>query len=228
MSLKMTNDISKKKSPFILKTTPSNSPTKTNDRIIKENQKYKNQIITLNDKINELNIILQNEKINNEKKENELVDKFQKENKKLKQKIDSNQDIISKIENSYKIKLNDLEKQKKINEQKNKNLLKKIDELTRNEKILNSDFDLQLKERIVAYKKSNQEYEKTISQLNSKIEFLISKNLDLESTLKSKELIIENLKVNEKEIKNRHLEEIRELNNKIKELKKKLEDLRNQ
>jgi len=228
MSLKMTNDISKKKSPFILKTTPSNSPTKTNDRIIKENQKYKNQIITLNDKINELNIILQNEKINNEKKENELVDKFQKENKKLKQKIDSNQDIISKIENSYKIKLNDLEKQKKINEQKNKNLLKKIDELTRNEKILNSDFDLQLKERIVAYKKSNQEYEKTISQLNSKIEFLISKNLDLESTLKSKELIIENLKVNEKEIKNRHLEEIRELNNKIKELKKKLEELRNQ
>jgi hypothetical protein len=221
MSLKMTNDISKKKSPFILKTTPSNSPTKTNDRIIKENQKYKNQIITLNDKINELNIILQNEKINNEKKENELVDKFQKENKKLKQKIDSNQDIISKIENSYKIKLNDLEKQKKINEQKNKNLLKKIDELTRNEKILNSDFDLQLKERIVAYKKSNQEYEKTISQLNSKIEFLISKNLDLESTLKSKELIIENLKVNEKEIKNSHLEEIRELNNKIKELKKK-------
>ena len=137
MSLKMTNKKKKKKSPFILKTTPSNSPTKTNDRIIKENQKYKTQIITLNDKINELNIILQNEKINNEKKENELVDKFQKENKKLKQKIDSNQDIISKIENSYKIKLNDLEKQKKINEQKNKNLLKKIDELTRNEKILN-------------------------------------------------------------------------------------------
>ena len=159
MSLKMNNDISKKTSSFILKTTPSASPTKPNDRIIKENQKYKNQIILLNDKINQLNIILQNEKTNYEKKENELIDKFKKENKKLKQKIDLNQEEISKIENSYKIRLNDTQKQKQILEQKNKNLLKQIDELTKNEKILNSDFDLQLKERIQAHKKSNKEYE---------------------------------------------------------------------
>ena len=228
MSLKMNNDISKKTSSFILKTTPSASPTKPNDRIIKENQKYKNQIILLNDKINQLNIILQNEKTNYEKKENELVDKFKKENKKLKQKIDLNQEEISKIENSYKIRLNDTQKQKQILEQKNKNLLKQIDELTRNEKILNSDFDLQLKERIQANKKSNKEYEKTISQLNAKIEYLMTKNIDLESNLKTKESTIENLKSNENEIKNRHKEEIIELNNKIKELKKKLEDLRNQ
>ena len=228
MSLKMNNDISKKTSSFILKTTPSASPTKPNDRIIKENQKYKNQIILLNDKINQLNIILQNEKTNYEKKENELVDKFKKENKKLKQKIDLNQEEISKIENSYKIRLNDTQKQKQILEQKNKNLLKQIDELTKNEKILNSDFDLQLKERIQANKKSNKEYEKTISQLNAKIEYLMTKNIDLESNLKTKESTIENLKSNENEIKNRHKEEIIELNNKIKELKKKLEDLRNQ
>ena len=229
MSLKMNNDYSKKASQFILKTTPSTtSPTKTNDRIIKENQKYKSQIVILNDKINQLNIILQNEKTNNEKKENELVDKYKKEIKKLKQKVDLNQDDIAKIENSYKIRFNDSQKQKQILEQKNKNLVKQIDELTRKEKILNSDFDLQLKERIQANKKSNKEYEKVISQLNSKIEILLTKNIDLESNLKSKEIIIENSKANENEIKNRHKEEIKELNNKIKELKKKIEELRNQ
>ena len=57
----------------------NSSPTKSNDRIIKDNQMYKMQIINLNDKINELNINFQNEKNNLEKKENELKEKNEKE-----------------------------------------------------------------------------------------------------------------------------------------------------
>ena len=46
----------------------NSSPSKTNDRILKDNQIYKMQIINLNDKLNELNINFQNEKNNFEKK----------------------------------------------------------------------------------------------------------------------------------------------------------------
>ena len=59
------------------------SPSKTNDRILKDNQIYKIQIINLNDKLNELNINFQNEKNNFEKKENKLKEKYEKEIKQL-------------------------------------------------------------------------------------------------------------------------------------------------
>ena len=59
------------------------SPSKTNDRILKNNQIYKIQIINLNDKLNELNINFQNEKNNFEKKENKLKEKYEKEIKQL-------------------------------------------------------------------------------------------------------------------------------------------------
>ena len=59
------------------------SPSKTNDRILKDNQIYKIQIINLNDKLNELNINFQNEKNNFEKKENKIKEKYEKEIKQL-------------------------------------------------------------------------------------------------------------------------------------------------
>ena len=59
------------------------SPSKTNDRILKDNQIYKIQIINLNDKLNELNINFQNEKNNFEKKEKEIKEKYEKEIKQL-------------------------------------------------------------------------------------------------------------------------------------------------
>lgn len=56
MSLEQNNDNSNLLSTKKLKSSKGNSPLKTNEKIIKENQNYKNEIINLNDKINELNI----------------------------------------------------------------------------------------------------------------------------------------------------------------------------
>ena len=56
MSLEQNNDNSNLLSKKKLKSSKGNSPLKTNEKIIKENQNYKNEIINLNDKINELNI----------------------------------------------------------------------------------------------------------------------------------------------------------------------------
>ncbi len=86
--------------------------------------------------------------------------------KNLKIKIENHNEEIKKIEENYKIKINELEKE--ILEQSNKNLLKK-----RN--IISIEYELNLKER--TSKKTNEEYEKTINQLNIKKEMLTSKNL---------------------------------------------------
>ena len=56
MSLEQNNDNSNLLSTKKIKSSKGNSPLKTNEKIIKENQNYKNEIINLNDKINELNI----------------------------------------------------------------------------------------------------------------------------------------------------------------------------
>ena len=52
MSLEQNNDNSNLLSTKKLKSSKGNSPLKTNEKIIKENQNYKNEIINLNDKIN--------------------------------------------------------------------------------------------------------------------------------------------------------------------------------
>ena len=55
----------------------------------------------------------------------------------------------------------------------------------------------------------------------------MTKNLDFESLNKEKDQTIELLKINEKDVKNHYEEEIKILNNKINELKYKLEEIKN-
>jgi hypothetical protein len=52
MSLEQNNDNSNLLSTKKIKSSKGNSPLKTNEKIIKENKNYKNEIINLNDKIN--------------------------------------------------------------------------------------------------------------------------------------------------------------------------------
>ena len=96
MSLEQNNDNSNLLSTKKLKSSKGNSPLKTNEKIIKENQNYKNEIINLNDKINELNISYQNDKILFEKKEKEIKEKYEKEIKNLKLKIENHNEEIKK------------------------------------------------------------------------------------------------------------------------------------
>ena len=117
------------------------------ERLLKENQENKKKILNLNEKINELTLINQNQKINFDKINNNLTQKYSKELKELKFKVESNDIEKFKIESNYKIKFNDLEKQKKMLELKNKNLTNKINEITLNEKNLENEIKLTFDER---------------------------------------------------------------------------------
>ena len=57
------------------------------ERLLKENQENKKKILNLNEKINELTLINQNQKINFDKINNNLTQKYSKELKELKFKV---------------------------------------------------------------------------------------------------------------------------------------------
>ena len=140
------------------------------ERLLKENQENKKKILNLNEKINELTLINQNQKINFDKINNNLTQKYSKELKELKFKVESNDIEKFKIESNYKIKFNDLEKQKKMLELKNKNLTNKINEITLNEKNLENEIKLTFDERAKNQKKIIDDYILQNKNLNNKIE----------------------------------------------------------
>ena len=171
------------------------------ERLLKENQENKKKILNLNEKINELTLINQNQKINFDKINNNLTQKYSKELKELKFKVESNDIEKFKIESNYKIKFNEIEKQKKMLELKNKNLTNKINEITLNEKNLENEIKLTFDERAKNQKKIIDDYILQNKNLNNKIEELNNKIIDLESKINEKETLLNFNKTTEIEIK---------------------------
>ena len=148
----------------------NNNSLEQYERLLKENQENKKKILNLNEKINELTLINQNQKISFDKLNNNLTQKFSKELKDLKYKVETNDIEKFKLESNYKIKFNDLEKQKKMLELKNTNLTNKINELTLNEKNLENEIKLTFDERSKNQKKILDDYILQNKNLNNKIE----------------------------------------------------------
>ena len=95
---------------------------KTNNKLKEENKNYKNEIISLKDKINEQIIVIEDNKLKNIQENKILIDKYEKEIKLLKEKIENNNEEKTLIENNYKIKMNDIEKEKQLLLMSNKNI----------------------------------------------------------------------------------------------------------
>ena len=178
------------------------------ERLLKENQENKKKILNLNEKINELTLINQNQKINFDKINNNLTQKYSKELKELKFKVESNDIEKFKIESNYKIKFNEIEKQKKMLELKNKNLTNKINEITLNEKNLENEIKLTFDERAKNQRKIIDDYILQNKNLNNKIEELNNKIIDLESKINEKETLLNFNKTTEIEIKKKFKNEM--------------------
>lgn len=85
-----------------------------NKKLTEENKNYKNQIISLNDKINEQLVLIQDNKLKYDQENQQMKEKYEKEIRTLKEKIENNNEEITSIENKYKIKMNEIEKEKQL------------------------------------------------------------------------------------------------------------------
>ena len=139
-----------------------------NTKLHNQNTKLKEEIQILKDSINELKISNQ-EKINSfEKNENLLKEKYENNIKELKTKNEKTNDEKILIENSYKIKMNELEKEKKILELENKTLNEKIENFKLNEINIENENKIHLKTIFESQKKTNNDYEELINNLKKK------------------------------------------------------------
>jgi hypothetical protein len=95
---------------------------KSNKKLLEENNSLKNEIISLKDKINEQIIIIEDNKTKYIKEKRIEIEKYEKEIKTLKKNIENNTEEKSLIENNYKIKINELDKEKQLLLMSNNNL----------------------------------------------------------------------------------------------------------
>lgn len=158
-----------------------------------------------------------------EKERRNLIDKYEKEIKKLMTKIEENEEIERKIENKYKILFNENDKEKQILINENKNLLSEIEILKKRQNDLKIQNEKEIIERNETLKKIKENYEKEIKEFTAKIENLSSKTIDLESSLKSYEQLIEFAKIDKEELEIKLKEEKTIFSEKIENLKKKNE-----
>ena len=75
-----------------------------NEKLTEEIKNLKIQIISLNDKVNEQIITINNNKLNYDKESKAEKEKYEKEIKQLKEKLDNTSNETKSIENSYKKK----------------------------------------------------------------------------------------------------------------------------
>ena len=118
---------------------------KTNNKLKEENKNLKNEIITLKDKINEQMIMIEDNKIKYAQENRSINEKYGKEIKSLQEKIENNNEEKDSIEKKYKIKMNDIEKEKQLLLMSNNNLKNDISELRNKIEIIDEENESQIK-----------------------------------------------------------------------------------
>ena len=112
---------------------------KSNKKLLEENNSLKNEIISLKDKINEQIIIIEDNKTQYIKEKRIEIEKYEKEIKTLKKNIENNAEEKSLIENNYKIKINELDKEKQLLLMSNNNLKNDLSELKNKISLINTE-----------------------------------------------------------------------------------------
>ena len=112
------------------------------------------------------------------------------------------------------------EKEKALLNQKIDHLSKQIEDYARREKETNQEMKSQLKEQSIAFKDKSDKYENTIKTLTIENENFKEKMIDLESSLTNSDLLYSNEKKNHDEYVTKTSKEIKELNEKLQNLKK--------
>ncbi len=194
-----------------------------NDKLKEEVKTLKSQIVSLNDKINEQIIVINNNKLNYDKESKTIKEKYEKEIKGLKEKLDNTTNETKSIENSYKIKIYEIENEKQLLHMNNQNLENQIKDLNSKITQINKEYESQLKILNDTKKRTITDYEKQIDELKIKLENIQSKSIETESKLKTQEQLVEFAKLDQEEIKIKYENEIKELTNKFNALKKKAE-----
>ena len=197
---KLTNDLETVKSNY----------EKENEKkqiILKQN---KNEIKDLKDEINQL-------------KENLAVSEKEKEIS-----VNNFNNQLTRLKEDYERKLKESEKKKNMNEEKEKeavrkvitikaecekekalldqkisHLTKQIEDYSKREKETKQEIYSQLKEQSIAYKDKVDKYEKNIKNLTTENESLKEKIVDLESNIQSAELLFQNEKNKNEELNNK-------------------------
>ena len=195
-----------------------------NDKLKEEVKTLKSQIVSLNDKINEQIIVINNNKLNYDKESKTIKEKYEKEIKGLKEKLDNTTNETKSIENSYKIKIYEIENEKQLLHMNKQNLENQIKDLNSKITQINKEYESQLKILNDTKKRTITDYEKQIDELKIKLENIQSKSIETESKLKTQEQLVEFAKLDQEEIKIKYENEIKELTNKFNALKKKAEN----
>ena len=199
--------------------------------LIKKNQSYsdeiknlKSEIVSLKDKINEQLVIITNNKLNYDKETKGMKEKYEQEIKQLKSKLDNSSSNLKVLENTYKIKINEIEKDKELLSMKNKNLENQINEFNNKISQLNKEYDSQFLIMKENKKRTISDYEKQIEELKTKLENIQLKSIDTETKLKTQEQLVAFAKFDQDEIKIKYENEIKELTSKLDNLQKKAEN----
>ena len=184
-----------------------------NEKLNEEVKSLKAQIINLNDKINEQMITITNNKLLYDKETNSTKDKYTKEIKSLKEKLDNSNTAMKTLENQHKIRIYEIENEKKLLYELNSKISQTSHEYESQILIINDS-----KKRAIS------DYENQIEELKKKFENMQSNNIEIESKLKTQEQLVEFAKMDQEDIKFRLENELKELTAKYDALVKKAEN----
>ena len=143
-----------------------------NEKLTEEIKNLKIQMISLNDKINEQIITINNNKLNYDKESKAEKEKYEKEIKELKEKLDNTSNETKSIENKYKIKIYEIENEKQLLNMTNQNLENQISELNTKLSQANREYESQLQIINDIKNRKITDYEKQIDELKEKVEIL--------------------------------------------------------
>lgn len=157
----------------------------------------------------------------------DIKHKYENEIKRLQERYHQIED--NAIINDTKIKIDQStnEKEQKILEMTIENMKAQLDECHERESSISNEYQKQIQDHVEKLKTLTHKYESQLNESNKEIEFLSSKQLDLESKIKTYEQLISFEKIMNDDLKIKYQHELTMLSNKLKEHKDKFNNDKN-